>query len=189
MEKQKREWHGLRKTTEYNIWNGMKQRCYNPNDVSYFRYGGVGVTVCDKWKDSFLAFYEDMGPRPTKHHSIDRKDNSLGYSPDNCRWATATEQANNTKSNFRITIDGESKTVAEWSSRSSVPSYVIRARIHNHGWPHKKAVFAPVGKKLIYKGREETLMTWCRLLSLDYDKVQQRIKKLGWPTERAFEAK
>jgi len=189
MEKQKREWHGLRKTTEYNIWSAMKQRCSNPNTTEYPRYGGAGVVVCDKWKDSFLAFYTDMGPRPTIHHSVDRKDNSLGYSPDNCRWATAIEQANNTKSNFCITINGESKTVSDWSRVTGVPSYVIRARIHNHCWPHEKAVFSPVGKKLHYKGREETLTTWCNLLSLDYDKVQQRIKKLGWTPERAFETK
>lgn len=189
MEKQKREWHGLGKTNEYNIWNSMKQRCCNPNTISYSRYGGIGITVCDKWKDSFLAFYEDMGPRPTSHHSIDRKDNNLGYFPDNCHWSTVIEQANNTKSNFRLTIDGESKTVAEWSRITGVPSYVIRTRIHRHCWPHKKAVFSPVGKKICYKGREETLAAWCSLLSLNYSKVQQRIKKLGWTIEKAFESK
>lgn len=167
----------------------MKQRCSNPKQISYSRYGGIGISVCDKWKDSFLSFYNDMGPRPTRQHSIERTNNSLGYFPENCYWATPIEQANNTKSNFRITVNGETKTVSEWAKHSSVPSYVIRARIHNHKWPHKKAIFSPVGKQLFYKGKIKTLTEWCQHLGLNYFKVQQRLKKLGWNIQRAFETK
>ena len=87
--------HGMSKSDEYKIWVGMKSRCFNKNNYCYLKYGGNGVTVCDDWKESFESFYRDMGPRPSKKHSIDRIDNSKGYNKDNCRWATATIQSRN----------------------------------------------------------------------------------------------
>jgi hypothetical protein len=86
--------HGMRDTNEWAIWRGMVSRCHNPNDTGFHKYGGRGITVCQRWRDSFAAFYEDMGPRP-EGLSIDRVDNDRGYEPDNCRWATASEQRAN----------------------------------------------------------------------------------------------
>lgn len=83
-------------TTAYVNWANMLQRCGNPKHPSYSRYGGRGITVCDRWK-TFENFYADMGERPSPNHSIDRKDNDKGYSPGNCRWATRTEQLLNTR--------------------------------------------------------------------------------------------
>lgn len=82
-------------TTEYVIWKGMKQRCSNPKHVAYRMYGGRGITVCERWRVSFTAFYADMGPRPSKGHSIDRIDNERGYEPGNVRWATSDVQGAN----------------------------------------------------------------------------------------------
>jgi hypothetical protein len=82
-------------TPEYNSWRNMKARCHNPSHNRYHDYGGRGITVCDKWSDSFAVFLEDMGEKPTPTHSIDRIDNEGSYKPDNCRWATPTEQNRN----------------------------------------------------------------------------------------------
>lgn len=87
--------HGMSTTSEYNSWIQMKNRCHNSNSVRFEDYGGRGIFVCDRWMNSFENFLEDMGLKPSPIHSIERKDNDLGYYPGNCVWATPTEQANN----------------------------------------------------------------------------------------------
>ena len=87
--------HGMKKTRVYRIWNAMRQRCHNPNQPHYERYGGKGVTVCRKWRKDFVAFYEDMGDPPSDKHSIDRINPHGNYEPRNCRWATASQQNRN----------------------------------------------------------------------------------------------
>lgn len=88
--------HGLGKTPEYGVWAAMLQRCTNPSDKAYVKYGGRGITVCDRWNPtaggSFENFYEDMGQRPAKNYSLDRCDNSEGYSIENCKWVERTLQ-------------------------------------------------------------------------------------------------
>ena len=86
--------HGKTGTPEYASWQNMHSRCYNPANKAYWRYGAKGIDVCSRWK-SFEKFLADMGEKPSPEYSIDRIDNSKGYYPDNCRWATATEQVRN----------------------------------------------------------------------------------------------
>jgi hypothetical protein len=105
--------HGMIRSTEYRIWNNIKNRCGNPNVPAYPRYGGRGITICDRWKDDFSAFLSDMGPRPSTGHSIDRINNDGNYEPGNCRWATAKEQGNNSRHNRIVSVRGEEMTLSQ----------------------------------------------------------------------------
>lgn len=113
--------HGLTDSSENQIWRAIKKRCYNEKHQQYKDYGGRGITMCDEWKESFEAFYRDMGARPSLDYTIDRKDNDLGYSKENCRWATRKEQNNNRRGNVYYEFDGEKKTLAEWCSELNLP--------------------------------------------------------------------
>lgn len=82
----------MKHTAIYRVWQNMKSRCLNPNIPNYKDYGARGITICKKWSDSFVAFYEDMGEPPTKYHMLERKNNDGNYNKRNCKWATRQEQ-------------------------------------------------------------------------------------------------
>jgi hypothetical protein len=131
--------HGMRHTAEYRVWSHLKGRCYNPNDDKYPRYGARGIGVCGRWVGSFANFYADMGPRPSPTYQIERVDNDGDYSPENCRWATIREQQNNRSGNVRITYQGETHTIAEWTRAMGWPPYALYNRLRR-GWPVGRAL-------------------------------------------------
>lgn len=106
--------HRMSATAEYRIWRNLRQRCENPSDKDFNRYGGRGITVAPEWS-SFEQFFADMGPRPSPAHSIDRINNDGHYSASNCKWATPNEQQNNTRRNLLIEHGGVIKTATEWA--------------------------------------------------------------------------
>jgi hypothetical protein len=134
--------HGQSKTDLWKLWVSMRQRCENPANPSYARYGALGVKVCTRWQE-FLNFLEDMGERPTASHSIDRKDPHGDYCPENCRWATPTEQANNRRKTVLWECDGLRLSVAQWAARTGMKQATLRRRL-KAGWPIKAALTMPV---------------------------------------------
>lgn len=129
--------HGLSKSPEMYTHNMMRQRCHNPKNKAYPYYGGRGIYVCDRWRESFENFLEDMGPRPSPKHSLDRKDNDGPYSPENCRWATKREQMRNRSDNRWLTIAGETKCIGDWEKEAGLNQGIIGSRIRR-GWPESE---------------------------------------------------
>lgn len=126
--------HGLSNTKLMNIWRSMKDRCYNPNNKAYRIYGAEGKTVCEEWEDNFRAFYDwAMVSGYKEGLTIERIDGTKGYSPDNCKWATRTEQANNIRNNHLITYNGVTHTIAEWARIKNISCSTLRQRLHR-GW-------------------------------------------------------
>lgn len=120
--------HGSTETAEYRIWCLMKGRCLNPRDRRFTRYGGRGITVCERWRSDFAAFLSDMGPRPTPRHSIDRIDNNGNYEPSNCRWATPKEQARNTRRTRYVEIGGVVGRLAQVADDLGIPYGTMKQR-------------------------------------------------------------
>jgi len=135
--------HGLSRKPIYSVWQAMIQRCHNSSNPAYKYYGVRGITVCDKWRNSFQAFFDDMG-HAEKGMSIDRIDNDKGYSPDNCKWATLKEQANNKRDNRYITHNGITKTICDWSISLGGHRCLVGKRIDELGWDEIRAVTTKV---------------------------------------------
>ena len=132
--------HRRAKSREYWIWNSMKNRCINPNYKHYKDYGGRGISLCQSWH-VFENFFSDMGVKPDGM-TLERIDNSKGYSPENCRWESRHSQSRNKRSNRWITADGVSMVITDWAARIGLCHSTIIARI-DRGWPDHLAVTTP----------------------------------------------
>lgn len=145
--------HGMTRTPEHRTWSGMLQRCRDKNCKDYARYGAKGISVCERWADSFSAFLEDMGQKPSPEHSIDRIDPFGNYEPGNCRWATASEQQRNKRGFKRAVIDGVSRSVAEWTRVLGMSEQTVRGRIQR-GWDAVRALTTPVNKAFNWRANK-----------------------------------
>ncbi len=130
----------------YWRWRHMIDRCHTPSHKDYPRYGAVGVTVCERWRDGengvsgFECWMQDMGPIPFKGATIDREDGTKGYGPDNCRWASSRQQANNRKSNRFVTARGQTMTIAQWARIVGIGRATLRYRLEQGADP-EEAIF------------------------------------------------
>lgn len=128
---------------ERRCYNAMLQRCYNPKASGYKHYGARGIAVCQRWRDDVVNFLSDMGPRPSRKHSIDRyPDRNGGYEPGNCRWATEQEQALNRDIVIRVTFNGKEITIAEYAKKLGINAQMIRRRLAK-GWSVQNALLTP----------------------------------------------
>lgn len=119
-----------RKDLTRSCWDAMIRRCYSPTYSSYKRYGAKGVKVCDRWRQSYVNFVDDVGLRPSKEHSLDRWPNGTGnYEPGNVRWATVTEQQRNRSNNRMVTIHGVTRCLVDWAEVIGISYSALRGRL------------------------------------------------------------
>ena len=194
-----------------HIYTGIKQRCCNPRCKAFKDYGGRGIIICDEWNDKtiivkdghfgskgWFAFKEfALSSGYVEGLSIDRIDNNKGYSPENCRWATAKIQSNNRRSCIILEYNGMKKNMAEWAEYFDMPYRKFKSRVERYGADNLEMIFSDKraknkkSEKLIitYKGKTQKLSKWCKELNIDYPKARARIFVLGWSVEKTFETK
>ena len=134
----------LYQTPIYRSWYNMKTRCYNINGKYYSRYGGRGIKVCDQWM-TFEGFLKDMHSSYKDGLQLDRINNDGNYEPSNCRWADSKTQCRNRHNNTWLTLNGETKTLAEWTEISGLKSSTFRQRLYAYKWPLEKC-FQPLNQ-------------------------------------------
>ena len=179
--------HDLSSVPEYGIWKNIKQRCYNSKNNNYHYYGSSGVTMCAEWRDSFEAFYHDMGPRPSLDHTVDRKDGTQGYSKDNCRWATRKEQANNIASNVFYNYNGRTQNLGDWCVELGLNFSTVYSRIRR-GWCFEEVIRTiklTINTLCEIGGISKTISEWCFDNGLSTSTVRNRLHK-GWTLEEAL---
>lgn len=196
-QRRKCEQHGMRNTPEYAAWGAMLNRCFNSNTDSYPQYGGRGITVCQEWRDSFVAFYKCVGDRP-EGYSLERIDVNGNYEPGNVKWAPAEEQCNNRTNAVTLTYKGKTQTIAQWARELGLKHQMIRQRVLR-GWTDPVEILETpcsdgssykgkyVPKEVVYNGESRRIKDWIKVLKLENDRhlIKDRIRA-GWPPERAF---
>lgn len=178
------------KPKEYNVWKSMKARCLAKNKRHYPSYYGKDISVCDRWVNSYETFISDMGLRPSDEHSIDRIDNSGPYCPENCRWATRSEQTKNRDCVIRYDWDGKKFTALELANAIGMPYDILYQRLRA-GWPKerwtepsrewnnsiKKKIFSDL---YLFKGKMKNLTLISKETGIPLQTLHWRIKN-QWP--------
>lgn len=177
--------HGRARTPEHRAWSHIKSRCFNQKVPEYKHYGGRGITMCQRWIDSFENFLADMGSKPSKLHSIDRIDNNGNYEPSNCRWASFNEQANNKRSNRLVIINSKSKTMSEWATENGLNREIVHKRLRR-GWSGESLIASPMqAQKISYCGKNASIPEWSEITGIKTATLYWRIKQ-KWPLDKAL---
>ena len=161
----------------YKLWVAIKDRCLNPGNKAYHRYGGRGITVAKEWVDDFALFQAAVGPRP-KGATLDRIDNSKGYEPNNVRWTNRKVQANNRETNVVLTYNNMTMTLAQWSDHLGWKYGLLASR-----WKkglRGDALFEPPkvvrNQEVTYRGETMTLPEWSKKYGVPYATLMWRHK-------------
>ncbi len=182
---------------EYKAWSQAKNRCYNSNAPQYKDYGGRGIKMCDRWLNNPELFFVDMKANPTNNsvrYTLERIDVNGDYSPENCKWADYTEQANNKRTNCIIEFNNQSHTLMEWSRITGLKRETIKDRL-NYGWSIEDALTKTAGQPTGKEGRKlqlndeiHTIKEWCSITSLTKNQINSRLR-LGWSVEQTLTTK
>lgn len=174
---------------EYVCWTQIIQRCTNPDSKAYCRYGGRGIKVCRRWRNSYVAFRCDMGRKPSSGHSIERIDNNGNYEPSNCRWSLRREQARNKRSNNNVTAFGKKQCVTDWSEACKISVSTLANRLRRGGWSPEEALTVPVTPHLttlVTVGDETmSLSGWSKRSGIPAATIGHRLRQ-GWESEMAI---
>ena len=182
--------HGISASSVYGSYRGMLRRCSDQTHYMFHRYGGRGIKVCDRWLGPLGAanFLADMGEKPSPKHTIERIDNDGPYSPENCRWATRAEQADNRSTTFHIAVDGVTLSQADWDRALGNGLNIIGDRVRR-GWRPEDAVTTPKAKHKIgitHGGKTMSAHAWEIELGLGHGTIAYRVRRLGWSIEQAL---
>lgn len=191
--------HGMTGSLMYGVWQAMIGRCTNPKDISYPNYGGRGISVCPAWRKSFVSFLSDMGERP-EGMTLERIDNDGGYGPENCRWASYTEQARNRRNTRWVILYGERVSLQEAADRLNAgPSAVINWA-KDRGLPLQDAVDwyarqdntekrprSVPSKEVVIHGTRLSLLEAAALLGVTRHAIVSRASEKGIPHQEAVD--
>lgn len=194
--------HGLSRTRLYYVWRNIRNRCYRKSCHSFKWYGARGITMCEEWKNDPLAFIQwSLANGYRKGLQLDRRDNDKGYSPANCHFVTAKENARNRSVTVKLTLDGETKPLTEWSEILKISASCLLERIRK-GMSDAEALLTPVdkvqqrrrrkdengrlvGKMLTYQGERKTVSEWASLFGIHEQTIHGRIR-LGWDVDKTL---
>lgn len=174
-----------------NIYKLMKYRCSQPKYDKYKYYGGRGIEVCSDWADSFNSFEQwALENGYAEGLTLDRIDNDGDYEPENCRWVTLKEQANNRSTNHMLTYNGKTQSIQKWSEELDISSTMLEQRI-KAGWDVEKALTEPNKgtnheSLVTYEGRTQRIFEWAKELGMKRNTLTSRIIQHKWPIEKAL---
>lgn len=176
-------------SAEYQCWRDMRSRCERRSHPAFKDYGERGISICERWRTDFWAFFQDMGERPSEDHSLDREDNDGNYEPSNCRWATAAEQMSNTRRNIFVETPSGTLTAAQ-ADRAGV---INAAALAVANLCRRNAGESAIGQRSSHRrgdvlvkvdGEQVRLVDYCRAKGVDVDLVYARLR-YGWDLESA----